>query len=164
MASSRMLALLGLLAVAGYQNRDRLGEMFGKITGTKDDHAPKGQEKSVPTSQSGGMMGNILGGLLSTANARDIPGGLGDLIEQFTGAGQGDAAKSWVQTGPNRKIETSELESALGEDTIDALVRQTGLSRTELLSRLKSALPDAVNDLTPDGRLPSETEVAQWSR
>ena len=33
MASSRMLALLGLLAVAGYQHRDKLSGLLGGFTG-----------------------------------------------------------------------------------------------------------------------------------
>ena len=35
MPSSRMTALLALLAVAGYQNRDKLGDIFGRITGQR---------------------------------------------------------------------------------------------------------------------------------
>ena len=163
MASSRMLALLGLLAVAGYQNRDRLAEMFGKMTGAPDDDRPRGDTEGASTgAQSGGMLGGLLGGLLGSTTMRDIPGGLGDVINQFKRAGQGEAAKSWVQTGPNRPIDTAGLESALGQDTIDALVQRTGLPRDELLARLQTALPSAVNDLTPEGRLPSETEIDKW--
>jgi uncharacterized protein YidB (DUF937 family) len=166
MASSRMLALLGLLAVAGYQNRDRLAEMFGKMTGGPDDARPRGDTERVAPggAKSGGVLGGLLGGLLGNTTMRDIPGGLGDVIDQFKRTGQGEAAKSWVETGPNRPIDTAALESALGQDTIDALVSQTGLARNELLARLQSALPSAVNDLTPDGRLPSETEIAEWVR
>ena len=40
--------------------------------------------------------------------------------------------------------------------------RQTGLTREELLARLKSVLPEAVDKLTPQGRLPTEEETSQW--
>ncbi|HEX7108116.1 MAG TPA: YidB family protein, partial [Aestuariivirga sp.] len=43
----------------------------------------------------------------------------------------------------------------LGPDLIDSRVKQTGLSREELLSRLSKSLPEAVDKLTPDGRVPA---------
>ena len=162
MASSRMLALLGLLALAGYQNRDRLGELFGGAAGGRDDDAMRRAPSQTP--QSGGVLGNILGGLFGAGSAGgEIRGGLGDLIDKFDGNGQGQTAKSWVETGPNRNLGTSELEGALGDDTIEALTKQTGLSREELLSRLKTVLPDAVDRMTPEGRLPTENEIARWA-
>ena len=176
MPSSRMTALLALLAVAGYQNRHRLAEMFQNATGqsrpSADDRSGIGGH-----GQSGGLLdsllgggaaaagGGLLGGLLGgsgSSRAGEVTGGLGDLLEQFTGSGQADVAKSWVGTGPNREIESPQLEQALGEDTIAALTQQTGLSREDLLARLKTVLPTAVDKLTPDGHLPSEAEAARW--
>ena len=157
MASSRMTALLALLAVAGYQNRDRLGEMLGRIT----NQGPK-DGSSGENPMSGGL-GGLLGGLLGgTGKGPGITGGLGELIESLTGSGNGEVAKSWVQTGPNAQLETAQLEEALGTDTIEQLTSQTGLSRDELLTRLKSVLPTAVDKLTPEGRLPTEAETSQW--
>ena len=52
--------------------------------------------------------------------------------------------------------------SALGADQISALTAQTGLSREELLSGLARELPDVINGLTPDGRLPSAQEAERW--
>ena len=43
MPSSRMTALLALLAVAGYQNRDKLGDIFGRITGQGPSGSAPGQ-------------------------------------------------------------------------------------------------------------------------
>jgi uncharacterized protein YidB (DUF937 family) len=37
---------------------------------------------------------------------------------------------------------------------------QSGLSRDELLTGLSQHLPDVVDHLTPDGRLPTDDEVA----
>jgi len=42
----------------------------------------------------------------------------------------------------------------LGPDLVDSLVKQTGLSRADLLSRLASVLPPVVDKMTPDGRIP----------
>ena len=91
-----------------------------------------------------------------------MSGGLGDLLNSFTGSGQEEVANSWVQTGPNKEIEEPQLAEALGSDTIDQLAKQTGLSRDELLSRLKTVLPTAVDKLTPQGRLPTQEETSLW--
>lgn len=156
-SSSQMIALLGLLAVAGYQNRDRLGALFGQITGQKGNDRATLPDRAVEGSNDG-----ILGGLGNLFSGGGIAGGLGELLDRFTGNGQGDVARSWVETGPNKEASTVQLESALGEDTIEALTRQTGLSRAELLARLKTVLPTAVDGMTPEGRLPTETEASRW--
>lgn len=172
MPSSKMTALLGLLAVAGYQNRHRLGEMFAQATGRNpsgpDSDAQGGGGgllgRMLGGSSQGQEGGGLLGGLLGAGGSSPagvLSGGLSELVERFTGSGHADVAKSWVAAGPNREIDTQQLEQALGQDTIDSLTQQTGLSREELLSRLKTVLPSAVDKLTPEGRLPSETEVSR---
>jgi uncharacterized protein YidB (DUF937 family) len=163
MPSPRMTALLGLLAVAGYQNRHRLGELFAQATGQTASTGAAGQDGIAGGPASDGR-GGLLGGLLGGGSAGGLlSGGLGELVERFTGSGHGDVAKSWVGTGPNRDIDTPQLEQALGEDTIASLTQQTGLSRQELIARLKTVLPTAVDKLTPEGRIPSETEAARWT-
>jgi uncharacterized protein YidB (DUF937 family) len=86
--------------------------------------------------------------------ATTVTGGLGELIDRFRKAGEGETADSWVGTGPNKPIDAPHMEKALGSDLIGELARQTGLSREELLSRLTQVLPEAVDKLTPEGRLP----------
>ena len=159
-----MTALLALLAVAGYQNRDRLGEMLGKITGQGQSNPSSEANTGLGSeSPSAGGLGGLLGGLFGGASAgQATTGGLGELIENITAKGHGEVADSWVRTGPNKELGTGQLADALGSDTIEQLTRQTGLSRDELLSRLQSVLPTAVDKLTPEGRLPTEAETSQW--
>ncbi|MEP7085444.1 MAG: YidB family protein, partial [Betaproteobacteria bacterium] len=87
--------------------------------------------------------------------------GLRDLIERFRGSGHAQAADSWVKTGPNQPLGSSEIEQAIGADALKTLSQQTGLSREELLARLTRDLPAAVDKFTPDGRLPTEDEAAR---
>jgi uncharacterized protein YidB (DUF937 family) len=109
----------------------------------------------------GGLLKGGLGGLLAGGAAGSaISGGLGDLLKQLQQNGQGAAANSWVSPGPNKPISPGDLASALGADQISSLMSQSGLSRDELLTGLSQHLPDVVNHLTPDGRLPTEDEVA----
>jgi uncharacterized protein YidB (DUF937 family) len=113
----------------------------------------------------GGGLGDVLkgglGGLLAGGAAGSvISGGLGDLLKQLQQNGQSETANSWVSPGPNKPISQGDLASALGIDQINGLMSQTGLSRDELLSGLSQQLPEVVNHLTPDGRLPTESEMA----
>jgi len=143
-----LAALLGLLAVAGYQNRDKLGELLKNVTKTGSD----------PVATTGGAA-PWSDSIKSIAESGDplktIQGGLADVVDRFRNAGAGAAADSWVAKGPNQPITADHAENALGPDLIDMLTKQTGLSRQELLSRLSKVLPEAVDKLTPDGRLPA---------
>jgi uncharacterized protein YidB (DUF937 family) len=113
----------------------------------------------------GGGLGDLLkgglGGLLAGGAAGSIlSGGIGDLLKQFQQSGQSETADSWVSPGPNKQISPGDLANALGADQINSLTAQTGLSREELLSGLSQHLPEVINRLTPDGRLPTENELA----
>ena len=113
----------------------------------------------------GGSLSDVLkgglGGLLAGGAAGSvISGGLGDLLKQFQQNGQGETANSWVSQGANKPISPGDLANALGADKINDLMSQSGLSRQELLNGLSQQLPEVVNHLTPDGRLPSEGELA----
>ena len=146
-----MTALLGMLALAGYQNRDKLLEMFNNATSGLSKAGSGGQ--TTPTQSN---LSNVFGGLLGGGGAGSLlGGGLNELLEQFSKNGQGDAAESWVGTGPNKEIPPPQIKQAIGQDVLAALVQQTGLSQEELLARLSRELPAAVDKYTPDGRLPS---------
>ncbi len=152
-----MIALLGLLAVAGYQNRDKFAAMLG---GRKQESgsAPDPLQKQGPQ---GGVLAN-LGGIFGGASAGSVlSGGLRDLVERFKQSGHAEAADSWVKTGPNQPIGSDHLAQAIGPDALATLSEQTGLSREELLARLTRDLPGAVDKFTPQGRLPTEEEAAR---
>jgi len=140
-----MTALLGLLAIAGYQNRDKIAEML------KGAGSPAGGR---PGGDAG--LGGLLGGLAGTSAGGLLGGGLGSLLDSFRQAGQGDAADSWVGKGPNKPVEPPQIKQAIGADVLSELSKQTGLSEEEILNRLSQRLPDAVDKYTPDGRLPQD--------
>jgi uncharacterized protein YidB (DUF937 family) len=156
-----LTALLGLLAVAGYQNRDKIAEMLrGGPAGPTPRTAggTAGAGGVVGGSGAGGGLGGLLGGLGGAGVGGLLGGGLNDLVDRFKQSGRGDLADSWVGTGPNKEVEPRELEKAIGPDVLQTLEQQTGLSRDELLARLSRELPKAVDKYTPDGRIPREDE------
>ena len=160
--SPMTMAILALLAWKGIKH------FSGNQTGSAPQPAPA--PGNVNAGRPGGDMGGGLsdmlkgglGGLLAGGAAGSIlSGGLGDLLNQFQQKGLGDQADSWVSNGPNKQVAPGDLADALGADEIDQLSSQSGLSRDDLLQGLSQYLPDVVNHLTPDGRLPNENELSE---
>jgi uncharacterized protein YidB (DUF937 family) len=152
-------AILGLIAYKAVKHLS---------SGQPGVQQPAGNASAAPTSSpsntaKAGLPGGALGGLLAGGAAGSVlSGGLGDLLKQFQQSGHAETANSWVGKGPNKQISPGDLASALGADQIATLISQTGLSRDELLSGLSQQLPEVINHLTPEGRLPTEREVSQW--
>lgn len=169
-----MLALLGLLAVAGYQNRD-------KISGALDDLKARSPQNPDGSPDVLGGIANSLGGLfnggpttkegtrdngpgdlLSGLGVGSLAGGLNDLLGSFRNAGQADVADSWITPGvPTQGLRPEQVEQAIGSDNLAELSTRTGLSREELIERLAKTIPDAVDTLTPDGNMPTDDQVRQ---
>ena len=149
-----MTALLAVLAIAGYQNRDKIAEWLKNAQG-KLDSPSQGSSASA----GGGLPGNLGGALAGRSIGDLLSNGLRDLVDSFKQAGHGEAADSWVGHGSNKQIGPSDLERALGPDVLATLSQQTGLSREEILSRLSKNLPDAVDKYTPQGRIPTVAEL-----
>ena len=63
------------------------------------------------------------------------------------------------RSGRPRRFSPNDLASALGGDTLATLSQQTGIGHEDLLAGLSQHLPDLINQLTPDGRLPTEEEA-----
>ncbi|WP_201842622.1 YidB family protein [Microvirga zambiensis] len=142
----------GLGDILGGQ--DGLSGMLGGQGGGLGGGVSGGLGSALP-----GGLGGLLGGLLGGGAGR----GLGGLFDQFRQNGYGDHVDSWVSPGQNRRIAPDELSQALGPNTLEELEQQTGLPRQQLLSELSEELPDAVDQFTPDGRLPTEREVSsRW--
>lgn len=156
-----MVALLGLLAVAGYQNRDKLsGLLQGAKSGApnNDINADRVSMGSSATSSGGGLIDNLRS-MVNSAGGGGLLGGLSEIIGRFTNPVQSAKAQTWVDTGPNGELAPGDLEEVLDDETLAELTAKTGLSRSDILLRLSKVLPDAVDQLTPNGRLPTPEEA-----
>src|SRR4051794_36668654 len=91
-----MTALLGMLALAGFQNRDKITEML-KGAGTS------GPNTTADQSGLGGLMGSLTGMLSGGGSTGSTPGagaaggllsnGLNELLDTFKQNGHGDTAQ-----------------------------------------------------------------------
>jgi len=172
-----MMALLGLLAYKAVKGGG-LGNILGGGASSPNTPAPDprngrsggglgdvlggmlGGGRAAP---SGGGLGGLLGGLLGGAAAGGVlNGGLRNLVQDMENNGQGDTVRSWVSRGENQSINPNELGNALGMEDVDAVSQQTGMPREQVLSELSQHLPEFVDQLTPDGRLPTDDEASRW--
>ena len=184
-----MMALLGLLAYKAFKGRGGqaapsggvgqtgrippgtpvsagtsgggLEDILGGLFGGKPGSMPTGTGAKPGGSLSDlfpGGLGSVLGG---AAAGSVLSGGLGNIIKELQDSGHGRAAQSWVGTGANEEIAPKDLANALGSQTLNTLSKQTGLSVDDLLAGLSQHLPDLVDQLTPNGRLPTNEEAAR---
>jgi uncharacterized protein YidB (DUF937 family) len=153
------MALLGLLAYKAIKSFSA-----GQPSAAPGPGAPAGANIGAPGTgpNAAGSLGDLLKGVLGGGAAGTaLSGGLNDLLKQLQQNGQGDVANSWVGTGQNKAIAPKDLASALGADRINALMAYSGMSREDMLNGLSQHLPNVVDKLTPDGRLPTEEEAAR---
>jgi uncharacterized protein YidB (DUF937 family) len=139
-----MLGLMGLLAYRTLKGKGKLADMLGT-------NQPGAGVDGAPT---GGGLGAALGG-------GSLGAGLKDLLDRFRQNGQEDKVQSWVSTDANKSIAPKEIEQALGEERIQWLMEQTGMPRDQLLDGLSGELPQAIDKLTPDGRIPTDEELSR---
>lgn len=125
----------------------------------------------------GGQGGGALGGLMAMVaqnpqilaavagllSSRDTSiggsGGLGGLIGAFQKKGMGDMISSWISTGPNPPITATQLTDVLGGDTVGQFARKAGVPEAEAGSILAGLLPNVIDKLTPEGKLPDNDSL-----
>ena len=158
---------MALIALLGYKAlRGITGTQSAPASGNPGASPANTTAAGVP---SGGIIGGLgdllkgpLGGILAGAAAGSaVNGGLTDLLKQFQKAGHSDVAGSWVGNGRNRAISPSDLTQVLDADQISTMMTHSGLSRDELLAGLSHQLPQLVDHLTPNGRIPTDEEMSR---
>ncbi len=114
-----------------------LGKMFG------GGSSPAAAPAPVPTN----------------ATAGSILAGLADLIGKLSEGGVGPQVNSWIGHGANEPVQPGQLGSALGQDVLAELSQRTGMSQQELLNQLSTVLPQIINHMTPNGRMPAPADL-----
>ena len=178
---------MAFLAYRTYQGKGRLADMLGRSKSDSGGESERDQADSAGSggfgsilaevlgkgsggqsleagAKGGGALGELLrgglGGILGGGVAGGLLGpGLNELLKKFQQHGPAGAADSWVKTGPNQSVTSSQIEQALGRDTLQSFADETGKPYQEVLSELTQELPGTVDRLTPEGRMPAETET-----
>jgi uncharacterized protein YidB (DUF937 family) len=124
-----------------------LGKMFG------------GSSAPAPTIAPGRIAPPPPEPVPTNAPAGSILGGLTDLIGKLTAGGVAPQVNSWVAHGPNEPVQPGQLGSALGQNVLAELSQRTGMSQQELLNQLSTVLPQIINHITPNGRMPTLADL-----
>ena len=105
-----------------------------------------------------GVLGGIVGaGMVSVVNGiLERHGGVQGIVNEFERNGLGATVQSWVGTGPNQPISADQLHNVLGPDLLQQLSAKTGVPVPELAQKLSQVLPQAIDHLTPGGRIPGD--------
>jgi uncharacterized protein YidB (DUF937 family) len=97
---------------------------------------------------SGNQMMGALGGLVEQA------GGVQGILSKLEASGLGDKVDSWIGTGANKSISADEVKQALGEDQVKQAAAKAGVSEDQAAGGIAEALPELINRVSPDGKLP----------
>jgi len=126
------------------QLTDIVGALFGSDVLTGGGAGQAASTGSPPTTDAGGLLG-----------------GLGGLLNKLQQGGLGDQTKSWVGTGQNQPVSPGQLGQALGPNIIKTLSQTTGVSEDQLTKQLSQGIHVIINMVTPNGRLPTVTELSK---
>ena len=123
----------------------------------------------------GGGLGGLLGGgggqadlvraVIGMLGNDAQGGGLAALVQQFQQAGLGEQMGSWIGTGQNLPVSAEQLQSMMGTGgPLAGLAQQFGgaggaAGSGDLAGLLAQVLPQVVDQLTPQGRVPEQLDV-----
>ncbi len=88
-------------------------------------------------------------------------GGLLGLVNTLRQLGLDDVVSSWISTGENKPISSEQVQNALGERQINQMAQNMGISHQEVSTGLAGLLPQLIDKLTPDGKLPESSVLDQ---
>jgi uncharacterized protein YidB (DUF937 family) len=150
-----------------------LDDLLGSLTGGRSGTATGGPGAQGGLGSGGGGLASIAmtvlsmlmsqrGGQGSSGGRGDAlggGGGLGGLLEKLQQGGLGNQTRSWVEAGQNESISATQVRDALGDDTVNEVATRAGVSREEAADGLAGLLPQLVDRLTPEGRVPDENQL-----
>lgn len=134
-----------------------LDGLIGNLMGS----APSGNRAQDPL---GGLLSGLTGGqgqgggqLLQIAlSMLQQNGGLEGVLGKFRQGGMTQQADSWVSTGKNMTLSADQLQEVFGPSTISDLAARLGMSQDQAGSTMAKVLPEVINHLTPQGRVPAD--------
>ena len=148
--------LLGGAGGSGGSSGGSGGGIDDLLGGLLGGGAPGG---STGTKAGGMNMGALVGALAPVVIGMIKSGGLQKIVQGFQQKGMGAQADSWVSTGGNAQVSGSDMRVGLGDDEVRQFAQEAGIPEDEAADVLAAVVPQVVNGLTPDGRVPSDDEL-----
>jgi uncharacterized protein YidB (DUF937 family) len=130
--------------------------LFDSIAGQVVQQATSALSGGAQSADGNNMM-QMLTGLLNNPEL----GGISGLVSAFQKNGLGDTVASWISNNTNLPISAEQIQSVLGQGPLQDLASKMGLSTDTVASTLSEQLPGLVDQLTPNGELPSGDLMSQ---
>ena len=156
-----------------------LGQILGSVLGGAMGRSRGGDAPGGGLPGGMGGLGGILGGALGGGGLRGglggrnamlavlLPlamqwiqrnGGIGNVLQRANQRGYGRQADSWVGTGDNEPLDPNAIDDMVGHDEVLRMSRQLGLPEQDVKEGFAEILPEMVNQLSPEGRMPQDAD------
>jgi uncharacterized protein YidB (DUF937 family) len=131
-----------------------LGDILGGMLGG-------GSGGGMSTSAGGMNMGAVVAALAPLIAKLVKGGGLSKMVQNAQASGLSAQTDTWVGTGENAQVGAHEVRNVVGDDTVQELAQNAGISEEQAAQVLARVVPQVVNGLTPDGQLPADDDLDQ---
>lgn len=106
-----------------------------------------------------GKLGGNKGHQAGIDNIQQLFGtsGLQGIIQKLTNSGMGQQVQSWIGKGQNQPISGNDVQRAVDPSTLEQMAQQQGMSPQEYSDHVAQALPEMVDQATPEGMVPKQS-------
>jgi uncharacterized protein YidB (DUF937 family) len=87
-------------------------------------------------------------------------GGLQGLSEKFRNGDAADMFASWVGLDENKEITPEQITKVLGNSPLQEFANKLGIDTDKATEFIATTLPQVIDKLTPDGKVPDEAKEA----
>ena len=137
----------------------QLDDLLGGLLGGKGGGGLGGALGGLAGGGRGGGAAGLLPALLPVLAGLLGGGGLNKLLAGFQSKGLNAQADSWVGTGPNEEVTPDQVQQVIGDDEIARIAEKLGVSHEEAAQAIAEVLPQVVDRVSPDGKLPPEQDL-----
>jgi uncharacterized protein YidB (DUF937 family) len=166
--------ILGGLTKSGGKESGGLDDLLGGLLGGSGGGGAGGLQDilggMLGGGSAGGGTGTKAGGMNMAAIAAALAplvmkllkgGGVQKLMQNAQASGLSSEADSWVGTGANQQVSADQMRSVVGQDVVQQVAQEAGISEDEAAGVLAQVVPQVVNGLSPNGQLPSDNDLDQ---
>lgn len=86
---------------------------------------------------------------------------LDGLMQKLRESGLEEQVSSWVAKGQNLPVVGDQITKALGNEKVAEIARKLGITTAQAADDLARTVPEVVDDVTPDGVMPTQQEVEE---